>query len=116
MWIMTTGGFLSIVKKPEDTKTPYLTVRARARRDLETFTKFCKRETMVNYKIEETPKADYRFRCRVPDLLVAQYLFSEARIIDYSNFKSEVHTTMGHDRAEIYANVWHALYHIQSRE
>lgn len=105
MWIITTTGFYSIVKKPTD-EPGKLTIRARVRKDLE--------ELQDKYlptmsKIIESEDSDYRFRAfATPEDLVAA-LSTLVLDIDYPNFKDEITNQGERFRPNIYGNVWAAL-------
>jgi hypothetical protein len=106
MWILTTSGFLSVVRhhdRPGD-----LLVRGRVRADLEAF---CA-DTGADAPLE-TLGRDYRWRTVVPVAMFAQYLASEAEAIDYCNFKNAVAVRQGHDRALRYHGVWDVTHALQ---
>jgi hypothetical protein len=110
MWLITTAGFFSIVEKPWDRQPGTLTVRARAREDLEAL----KAGSLPELgDIKEDADADYRFRAQAPREAVARALAAETRAIDYDNFKSAVAARHGAGRASVYHDVWEALYSIQ---
>ena len=103
MWLFTTVGFFSAVRKPGDTE---LTVRARARRDLDAL--------RATYLPELGPTVahagtDYPYRARVPHEAFARALAAVAREIDYDNFKDAVADRQGYARAHAYAKVWQVL-------
>ena len=63
MWLITTTGFFSIVEKPWDRAPGTLTVRARARQDLEAL----KAGSLPELgDITEAADADYRYRAQAP--------------------------------------------------
>lgn len=111
MWLVTTFGFFSVVEKPWDRETGTLTIRARARDDLEAL-----KATYLPglSEIREDPTADYRFRAQGQREQVAAAFAQAIRDIDYDNFKSAVGERQGHRRAAIYHSVWGALYRIQT--
>jgi hypothetical protein len=110
MWLITTTGFYSIVEKPWDKETRTLTVRARARRDLEAL-----RATGLPElgEIQESETADYRFRAQAPRAAVARAAQQQVDAIDYDNFKSAVGRRQGAGREQIYHRTWDSLYEIQ---
>jgi hypothetical protein len=111
MWLITTTGFFSIVEKPWDRAPGTLTVRARAREDLEAL----KAGSLPELgEIAEDADADYRYRAQAPREAVVRAVAAEARGIDYDNFKSAVAARQGRQRADVYHRVWDALYRIQS--
>lgn len=104
MWLFTSFGFFSIVRKDDDTQ---LTIRSRTRGDL------------VRLRQHYLPQAsapeghagtDYpwRMRCHEDDL--ARALPRLVHDIDYANFKDEVAQVTGKARAKRYGQVWQALY------
>lgn len=111
MWLITTTGFYSVVEKPWDRGKGTLTVRARARQDLDALRASFLPELG---EIVEDQKADYRFRAQAPRAAVARAVQAQVEAIDYDNFKSAVDQRQGSGRARVYHDVWHALYRIQS--
>jgi hypothetical protein len=109
MWIITSIGFFSIVRKPEDVASGTLTVRARVRGDLEALRQACPELG----EIEESPHSDYRFRARGPKAAVGAAIGRLAEGIDYDNFKDAVGARQGRGRAEVYHGVWDVLYGLQ---
>jgi hypothetical protein len=110
MWLATTIGFFSIVEKPWDRPARTLTVRTRAKVDLDGFRRYCPE---LGEQVE-ADDADYRFRAQAPKEAVANALLRLTADIDYDNFKDAVASRQGSQRAAIYSKVWHALYAIQS--
>ena len=110
MWLITTSGFYSIVEKPWDRSAGTLTVRARARSDLDAL-----RTTALPElgETQEDQAADYRFRALAPRAAVARAVAAQVSAIDYDNFKAAVGRRQGHRRAGVYHDVWHALLPIQ---
>lgn len=107
MWLLTTFGFFSTVKKPGD---DHLTVRARCAGDLD--------RLRTQYLPSLSPTVagagtDYPFRAHVGVEELAQAMAEIVRDLDYSNFKSEVGRTMGRSRSKIYNNVWTDLLVIE---
>jgi len=113
MWLITTTGFYSVVEKPWDRPTGTLTVRARARADLESL-----RATSLPElgEVKEDSGADYRYRAQAPRAAVARAIQAQVAGINYDNFKAAVARRQGRERAAVYHDVWQALYEIQSRE
>ncbi len=110
MWLITTIGFYSIVEKPWDIQGGTLTVRARAREDLEALRGAGLPELG---EVKEDPAADYRFRAQAPRAAVARAVQAQVDAIDYDNFKSTVGKRQGHARAHTYMGVWEVLHQIQ---
>lgn len=112
MWLITTQGFLSIVRNL-DSKGPddALLVRGRVRADLERFADFAaqpgKRPAVI-----ESPDADYGFRLTTSRETLSAFLDAQVERLDYPNFKSEVAKT-DPKRAHAYMDVWTALRRLQ---
>jgi hypothetical protein len=106
MWIITTEGFFSIVRKPGDEKDGILTVRGRVRADLESLkSRFLPKASQIS----EDERADYRYRFRAKASDIGQALGCMAGGIDYENFKDAVGERQGWTRYEIYGLVWQVL-------
>lgn len=56
-----------------------------------------------------TPRADYRYRARIPHDAFSEGTARMAAAINHDNFKSAVARCQGHGRADIYADVWTVL-------
>ena len=111
MWLITPVGFFSVVRKPTDIKAQTLTVRARARSDLEAL----KAQYLPELgPIQESPVNDYRFRAVAPRQAIAAAMARLIQRLDYSNFKSEVARVQGPARAHRYHEVWDVLYGLQT--
>jgi hypothetical protein len=110
MWLITTTGFYSIVEKPWDRAAGTLTVRARAKADLEALRLAGLPELG---DIREDPGADYRYRAQAPRAAVARAVQAQVEGINYDNFKSAVGKRQGSARAHLYHGVWDVLYRIQ---
>ena len=103
MWLVTNFGFFSIVqKKGED----ILTVRARARGDLEVLKE---RYVPTLGHILKGEGSDYQYRAKVSREDLAGAMQKIIMDIDYSNFKDAVAEKQGHKRARIYGDVWEVL-------
>lgn len=110
MWLMTPIGFFSIVEKPDDRHTGYLTIRARVRSDLDRLREHCLPSLGP---ISESTSTDYRYRARASRSAVSQAMAALVDAISYANFKSEVERQQGLKRVDIYHDVWSALYRMQ---
>ncbi|MDE2103563.1 MAG: hypothetical protein KGL39_40360 [Patescibacteria group bacterium] len=110
MWIVTTFGFFSAVEKPEDRSTPFLTVRARVRKDL---VELLSRSKGKRPKILDDKRGDYRYRARIRRGVLARIVADELLRLDYSNFKDEVRLKQGPKREGIYHRVWENLAELQ---
>jgi 8-oxo-dGTP pyrophosphatase MutT (NUDIX family) len=111
MWLITPIGFFSIVQKAADKGRDTLTVRARVRSDLEAL-----RDTYIPSlgDIKESLTNDYRFRAVAPRADVAAAAASLIADLDYSNFKNEVAKRQGVKREQLYHDIWHVLYQLQT--
>lgn len=105
MWIMNKDGFFSVVQDVF-CEPGFLVIRARVKDDLVRLLK--RAESNVNlFKFEE---ADYRYRVYLLREVVMKYVADTVEIIDYPNFKKEVHD-QGKDRA--YMGCWSSLHILQ---
>ena len=113
MWLVTPVGFFSIVQKPGDDIADTLTIRARARGDLEAL-----REHYLPSlgPIITNAGTDYRYRAQAPRADIARAMQELVETIDYDNFKNEVHKRQGSARAHAYHKVWNVLYSIGEPE
>ena len=110
MWLLTPIGFFSIVQKPSDRQGDTLTIRARVEADL-----LALRDRYLPDlgPIQSSRTTDYRFRAVAPRRTVEQAMVRLVADLNYSNFKNEVAKQQGVDRAEVYHEVWDALYTLQ---
>lgn len=104
MWLMTSFGFFSIVRKGESAE---LTIRSRTRGDLD--------RLRAHYLPELGPSlahagTDYPWRAVVAPWPLQAAMARIVEDLDYPNFKDEVALTLGKDRAKRYGKVWSALY------
>lgn len=107
MWIFTTIGFFSIVQKRGD---ELLTVRARARKDLDAL------RSQYLLSLSETVEGagtDYRYRATVPRENLAEAMSLIVVDVTYSNFKSEVARRAGPGRESLYHRVWDVMYRLR---
>lgn len=112
MWLITPVGFFSMVRKPTDTKTQTLTVRARVRSDLEAL----KAQYLPELgEIQDCAANDYRFRAVASQAAVAQAMARLVQDLDYSNFKDEVARRQGRSRSDLYHDVWSVLCRLQKK-
>ena len=107
MWLMTNFGFFSIVQKKDD---DVLTVRARAKGDLETLKE---RYIPTLGHILKGEGTDYQYRAKVSREDMAAALGKIIMDIDYSNFKNSVAEKQGNKRARLYGEVWSVLCNLQ---
>ncbi len=113
MWLITNFGFFSVVEKPGDKKAGLLTVRARAKADLEHLKE---RYLPSMGAIVENAGTDYPYRVQIPRDTLAIAMLRLTQEIDYSNFKSSVSKVQGHERSGLYHDVWDTLYKITGQE
>ena len=64
--------------------------------------------------IIESADSDYRYRAVARRQGVSDALAQLAADIDYDNFKNEVASRQGYQRAAVYGDVWHDLYRLQA--
>jgi hypothetical protein len=110
MWIITKIGFFSIVQKPWNKPDDTLTVRARARTDIENLRAYLPDMS----EIIASEDSDYRYRATADREAVMAAMSKLTADIDYDNFKNEVASLQGYARAAIYGEVWEVLYKLQS--
>lgn len=110
MWMMTPRGFYSAVQKSADKDTPFLTVRARSKQDLENLADLLP-EDVEPYREERW--TDYPWRIRIDVADWTKICATLALEIDYSNFKDAVKDRQGAARAKVYSRVWGALRDIE---
>ena len=103
MWLFTTIGFFSVVRKPGETK---LTVRARVAADL---ARLRERYLPTLSATVANAGTDYAFRALVPRKEFSKALARITEDISYTNFKNEVAKISGKGRADIYSGVWTRL-------
>lgn len=113
MWLITNFGFFSIVQKPDDQASGTLTIRSRAKSDLE----FLQAKYLPNMgPILANAGSDYKYRAKASREALAVAMLRITMDLDYANFKSAVATTQGHQRAAVYHQVWDVLYALQDQE
>ena len=101
MWVFLSNSMLSIVNKPGDNDV--LTVRARAKGDIE--------RIFPDAKVETNKGTDYAYRARIPRDVVAAAMFDATKDITYANFKGSVKEN---DRHDAYMDAWHAMMRFQT--
>lgn len=87
-----------------------MTIRARIKSDLQCLKMLYLPQMGM---IFESNKTDYQFRAKVSRVELAQAMVHLVSSIGYSNFKNEVQTVQGKDRAKVYGKVWTQLYQLQ---
>lgn len=116
MWLFLPFGFFSIVAHVHD--RDHLIVRARARRDLEEFTR---RALALHHKlighvddrimtISVTADHDYPFRLLITRGELSDFMADYVeRELQQTNFKASVYKHAGVQREALYTRVWHLL-------
>lgn len=105
MWIFLNNAFVSAVAHRD--KPDALMVRARLRGDLEAIF------PDLAGQIEQTDRADYRFRVTITRERFAAVLADTARSIDYPNFKDSIADERRHDA---YFRVWSVMRNAQEEQ
>ena len=108
MWIMTTDGFYSTVKKPDQTDA--LTVRARVKKDLENLLDKLK----LGVEIRTGVGTDYPYRITIKQEEWAEYLHKAAMDIGYSNCKDSL-ALSDNNRHYVYFRCWEALMLLEEK-
>ena len=107
MWLFTTFGFFSVVRKGPDPRM--LCVRSRWRADLEDLRKRYIDLMPGMTPIETSTHTDYAFRFYVPQAEFAQVAAAIARDVTCANFKDAAHATRpGH--ASMLHGVWEVVW------
>ncbi|MBF0350930.1 MAG: hypothetical protein HQM11_07845 [SAR324 cluster bacterium] len=104
MWLMTTSGFFSIVRKYSKAHDEIrYHVRSRSKKDLENLLKLSK----VNEDILVFRNSDYPHRICVQKSQYEQIMQALMAEVEYSNFKSEVGRIPDQRHKEIaYHKIW----------
>lgn len=105
MWATTQTGFISAVAHRDD--ATLLMVRARDAQSLRPLVE------QTGAAITATPNADYPYRVTVTRQQFADAMVAAVLQIDYSNFKSRVHTTRGHEFAHTLTRVWEVMHDVE---
>jgi hypothetical protein len=105
MWIFTNTGFVSAVSTGKE-----LMVRSRDRESLEPLAEAARSE------IVPTPSNDYPYRTMVSHEIFSRWVSHMASNIAYTNFKSEVAVTRGHDFAHPLMKVWSAMHEVEDQQ
>ena len=105
MWLFTTTGFISAVKK-----NGRLEVRARDAESLESLAQF------DDLSIQCTPLADYPYRVFTTNEVFAKWVSREINALEYSNFKNEIAHARGYDFAKPLNKVWSVMHDVEDAE
>ena len=92
--------------KPDHT----LTIRARVYDDLVRLRAYLPDMS----DIISSEDSDYKHRAVADREAVMAAMSKLTADIDYDNFKNEVGSRQGYERAAVYGDVWHVLYRLQS--
>jgi hypothetical protein len=110
MWLATIDGFYSAVCKDPKNRPDVITVRARAKLDMEVF--------VLHYlpigstpKIRFTPERDYQYRIEITRGELTFAMQEISHTVTYDNFKSAV-GKVDKPRASIYGQLWWILTEI----
>ena len=101
MWIFTSTGFVSAVRKRD--RPDVYTVRSRDRLSLEPLAK------ATGVEVITSPFGDYPYRVLVEPTLFIEWLADQASQIEYSNFKNQVAKTRGYEYTRALHDVWSAM-------
>ncbi len=104
MWIFTTTGFVSAVKK-SDNRT--IIVRSRDKASLAPIA------NRFSTEVIKTPVADYPYRVEVTQDDFAEWVREQANSIDYPNFKSEVSIHRGQAFSKALSKVWSVMHEVE---
>jgi hypothetical protein len=110
MWIFTSTGFVSAVRKYD--RPDVITVRSRDRRSLEPLA------DTAGVEIAVSPFGDYPYRAFIKPEVFTKWVAEQADAIDYDNFKNRVGQTRGYEFTDALHNVWVAMLAVEdsSRE
>jgi hypothetical protein len=106
MWLFTETGFLSAVAHFEDPEV--LVVRAREETSLRRLS------VAAETAIVPTPANDYPFRIHVGRDVFAEWLLEQVSSLNYTNYKSHMVQTRGHEFTEALHAVWAAMHAIET--
>ena len=101
MWVFTSTGFVSAVRKTD--RPDVYTVRSRDRLSLEPLA------NATGVEVITSPFGDYPYRVLVEPTLFIEWLADQASQIEYSNFKNQVAKTRGYEYTHSLHDVWSAM-------
>jgi hypothetical protein len=108
MWVFTQDGYVSVVDNKE--REGLLSVRARDRQSLISIAE------IASQSIEFTPYRDYEYRTYATREQFAEWLALNVEMLNYHNFKDQVHKTLGDDYYHACGEVWVAMTTIKDDE
>ena len=109
MWLITTDGFVSVVKKGKNATKPFC-VRSRDRKSINNVID----ALAIKRKIWEDAATDYEYRIFISEDELKEYMVYIAENIDYDNFKDAVHE-VSPLHAKVYHSVWFTLLELGER-
>lgn len=114
MWLFTTAGFFSIVRKSHPSaKGRPVQVRARNRADLVRLVKLAG-ITGAEAEIIDTPNADYCARLAIKDKTLGLVMSKLGDTIEYDNFKNSIAATPDQrDKLHALHDIWGVMYRYQ---
>lgn len=101
MWVFTSTGFVSAVRKHD--RPNEITVRSRDRKSLEPLAQAAGVEIWIS------PYGDYPYRAFLDPDVFAEWVETQVMNIDYDNFKNRVSKTRGYGFVDALHNVWVAM-------
>lgn len=105
MWLFTSTGFVSAVRKPD--RPDVITVRSRDMKSLEPLAE------KAGVEIKESNLGDYRYRVFVDPAIFTQWVAEQTDNIYYDNFKNHVARTRGYGFVGALHNVWAAMLDVE---
>jgi hypothetical protein len=108
MWIFTESGFVSAVCDQYGSDT--VKVRARDLASLEQLV------LQTGSDVIKTPNADYPYRVIISKDQFGAFLAKSLELMEYTNFKSQVHATRGSDFAHALSLVWSTMHDVEDYE
>ena len=106
MWLFSSEGFISVVAHTEKPDT--LLVRARDEGSLLSL------QGATGATLTHTPIADYPYRIEVLREAYAAWVLEEISRLTYTNYKSHMVQTRGHQFTEALHQVWATMHAIES--
>ena len=116
MWIFSTLGFFSIVRKTHPA-APRRPVQIRARR-VDDLRNLARAASLSGDEAEPivTPSADYCARLAVSDASLARVMAALTATLAYANFKSAIHALPDQaDKSSSLSDIWEVMYAYQTR-
>lgn len=109
MWVFTETGFVSAVQEYKN--KDQLVVRARDGESLMPLAK------ITGKIISHSPDRDYPYRLEeVSKSDFILFLMQSVDVVEYRNFKNQVHATRGKEYASALGKVWSAMHDVEDYE